>query len=288
MKVKFLIACIFAFGFVSLNAQTKKQELNITYVANDGYLISSAAKKVLIDALFTEGYGFFITPSKEIINSMLKAEKPFDNVNLCLLTHHHDDHLNPELLIDYLTQQKSVHLVTSKTSLDFIDQKKKIPALLKDRIHEITPPLFKSLSETGNGISVKSTALKHMARMKDGVDLNTGYFNTSFLVDMDGIKVFHAGDINLDSFQEYVKQNGEWDDKVDVAFLYFQNFENGETDLSYIIETLYPKYIVVMHLPPSYMAEWTPKIEKLRTKFPNFLLFTKEGETQTLSIDTSN
>ena len=101
---------------------------------------------------------------------------------------------------------------------------------------------------------------------------------------MDGIKIFHSGDIKIDAFNEYLSKNNKWTDPVDVAFLYFELLESGSSDLDYVIAALHPKHIVVMHVPPSKIEELSPKIEQLRTKFPNIIFLKNSMDSQTISI----
>jgi hypothetical protein len=43
-----------------------------------------------------------------------------------------------------------------------------------------------------------------------------------------------------------------------------------------------------MHVPPSKLEEWTTKIEQLKTKFANIILFKNPMDSQTISIAGSN
>jgi L-ascorbate metabolism protein UlaG (beta-lactamase superfamily) len=265
--------------------QSGSKELHITYIANEGFLLSTSNKKVIVDALFKEGYGFFLTPPKSLIDSIENAMPPFDNINLYLLTHHHADHCDPVLLTNFLAKRKNIPLVCSKPSLDFINSKVDISDSVKDQIVEETPPMNQSISTVVNGIPIKIFSLKHLSYYKNGVDIDSGMFNISFLFDMDDIKIFHSGDIMKNALQGYIEQNKKWTDSIDVAFLYFELLDSSESDPDYVIKMLNPKYIVLMHIPPSFIEAWAKKIEQLKIKYPNIIFFVNPMDSQTISFE---
>ena len=97
MRLKILLIILISIclsGTCSLSELNEKQsnenkawQLKVTYIANEGFLISSANKKVLIDALFGSGYSHYLTPSEEIHKKMVNAQPPFNDVDLVLVIH---------------------------------------------------------------------------------------------------------------------------------------------------------------------------------------------------------
>jgi len=260
------------------------RNLQITYISNEGFLLKSSTKKVLIDALYSDGYGLFSVPPKEVTNDIMEAKVPFDNINLFLLTHYHKDHCDPVLIKEYLTKHKNIPFVASKPSIVFIDGNCFGFVLLKKQYTELTPEIDQSISQSINNIPVKAFGLRHLSFYIDSINVEENMFNLSYLIDINGIKIFHSGDIKIDALQEYLSKNNKWIDTVDVAFLYFELFESGSSDLDYVLATLHPKHIVVMHVPPSKIEELSPKIEQLKTKFPNIIFFKNSMDSQTISI----
>lgn len=75
-------------GATPANAAT----IEITYIANEGVLISSGDKQVLLDGLHREygpEYAFLPPAQREKIET---AQAPFDEIDLILLSHLHLDH----------------------------------------------------------------------------------------------------------------------------------------------------------------------------------------------------
>src|SRR4051794_8724048 len=94
-------ALILIFFAEHLFAQTADKNLHVTYIANEGFMLQTKNKKILIDALFTNGYGAFPTPSQSTLKKIVNADPPFDQVAAYLLTHYHGDHADSKLIRAY-------------------------------------------------------------------------------------------------------------------------------------------------------------------------------------------
>jgi L-ascorbate metabolism protein UlaG (beta-lactamase superfamily) len=285
MKKNITLIFIFTLSCFSIIAQSGKKELQVTYIANEGFMLKSLHHKVLIDALFSDGYGYFACPSNEAIKQILSTTAPFDSVDLCFLTHYHKDHSDSELMCEYLSKHPSIKLVTTRPSLVFIDGEQFGFIKLKKQFCEITPETNKSISQTINTIPVKVLGIKHMSFFQDGYDLEEYMVNVGFYINMDGIMIFHSGDTKMDNFKDYVSTNGSSEDPVDIAFVYYELLNDGKPDLEYLLKTLNPKYIVVMHVPPSQYEDWSKKVEQLKPVFQNIILFKDELEKQLIKFN---
>ena len=283
MRLLFLLAAagiiLSTFSF----AQTKK--LNVTLIANEGFLISSASKTVLIDALFSYGYNYFQIPDKNSIEDILNGKPPFDKINLNMITHGHGDHMDANLVDKFLQVRKDVPVICSGHTIDTL--KKYLGATFSPgkNVYEVTPALNNSIQKDIDGIPVEAIALQHLSNMKNGVDMNAGSNNISFLFDMDGIKVFHSGDIMKNAFESYFAEGKKWERKCDIAFLFYGLFANGEADLDYILKILNPKAIVVTHVPPRKYDEWLKKCDELRKVLPGIYLFKDQMESKSILME---
>ena len=65
----------------------------VTFVGNSGFLIAVGDKKVIINAFF-EGFPPGYTPPANVRDLLVKAQPPFDNVDLIPVTHAHGDHFS--------------------------------------------------------------------------------------------------------------------------------------------------------------------------------------------------
>ncbi|MDP4270594.1 MAG: MBL fold metallo-hydrolase [Bacteroidota bacterium] len=271
-------------GLSSVFSQTKTRDLHVTYIANDGFMLKTKHHKILIDALFTDGYGYFATPTKETLSQIMNAEAPFDSVNFCFLSHYHKDHSDSKLMNDYLSKFPSVKLITTKPSLVFIDGEQFRFVKLKKQFCELTPETNKSIKLTIDNVTVKALGLKHMPYIEDGIDIEQYMKNVGFYINMDGVGIFHSGDTKMEQFKDYMAKNGHWKEPVDVAFVYYELLNNGKADLDYLKKTINPRHIVVMHMPPSLYGEWSKKVEQLKQTFPEITLFKDALENKTIGL----
>jgi len=284
MKKLTRILALLIFSYSSTFAQIGPNDLRITYIANEGFLIETKEHKVLIDALFSDGYGLFSYPTKDVIDQIMNATPPFDNIDFCLLTHYHKDHSDSKLIKDYLQKYPKVKLITTRPSFVFIDGEQFGFIKLKKQFCEITPKINNSITQKVDGIPIKALGLKHLSFYQDSVDLEEYMFNVGFYIDLDGFKIFHTGDIKIENLKDYIDKKGQWTDPVDVAFIYYEMLNDGKSDLDYIRKTLNPKQIIIMHLPPSLYKEWSVKIDQLKQSFPNITLFNNSLEDKIINL----
>ena len=286
MKTSFIVIlfCLILCHFGSTYSQIPHSNLKITYLATEGFLIESATHKVLIDALFNDGLGYFAVPPQNVIADIMDFKVPFDSINLYLLTHYHMDHCDPKLIDEYLSKHPDIPFVASKPSIVFIDGTCFGFVGKKKHFRVITPEINQRNSDTINNIPVNVLGLKHLSYYVNGIDLEENMFNVSYLFNMDGIKIFHSGDADLDSVRDYLAKNSKWPDSTDVAFLNYFYYKSGEPDLDYITKTLHPKYIVLTHVTPSINQEWLVKVDLLKKRFPNILFFMSSMDSLSVKI----
>ena len=72
-----------------------QEGVTVTFLANEGVLLSAGNRKVLIDALFQEYRPMYALPPDSTRRALQAARPPFDGVDLILATHHHGDHYQP-------------------------------------------------------------------------------------------------------------------------------------------------------------------------------------------------
>ena len=70
--------------------------VEVTYLANEGFLIRAGEQAVLIDAFVAEPYSLYRALTPEMRRQLEAAEGPFAGVDLALTSHHHRDHWQVE------------------------------------------------------------------------------------------------------------------------------------------------------------------------------------------------
>lgn len=272
---KFLMdngASVFNSGIIELEgAANKKSEIKVTYIANMGFMVSSASKTVLIDALFDEGFGSYALPSKQIVKKINQLDKPFNSVDLMLVTHDNGDHFSTSMMAEYLTKNKKAKVVCNKSVSSKLKENKNTK-VDSSRIVGITPELYKSVDTKVNGIEIKVLRLRH-----SGGDGRTE--NIAFLFDLDGMKVLHVGDASgkvwkgtvVNGIEEY-DAVGIKNMQIDVAILNRGSLWGIDAPGIEIIEKyIKPKHIILGHFSIGNKDgedEVIQTIEKLKDSLP--------------------
>ena len=155
---------------------------------------------------FPMGMAYFMSLLKRITREIIDMVAPFDYINLLFLTHYHKDHCDPLLISEYLSKHKNIPFVTNHPSLVFIDGSCFGFVLLKKEFYDLTPEINQTLSKSINDVPVKAFGLKHLSFYKDGIDMEENMYNESFLFEIDGIKIFHSGDIKKMLFRTILQK----------------------------------------------------------------------------------
>ena len=95
------------------SGQAVPQTVEVTYLANEGFLIQSGNKKILIDALFRGELAPYAGIPGEWREKLETAKAPFDAVDLVLVSHVHSDHFDAASVARHLAHNPHAILVSS-------------------------------------------------------------------------------------------------------------------------------------------------------------------------------
>lgn len=236
--------------------------VEITYIANEGVLISSGGKQVLIDGLHREydrDYAFLPTAEREKIET---AKAPFDAIDLILVSHMHLDHFHPESVGLHLQHNSKALLVSSQQVIDEVEKNSKNYQAIKTRVTGATPPWKEKVAMKVAGIDFEILSLRH------GTGRHATIQNLGHIVKLGGKKLLHVGDAdtaveNFDKFR--LDEEG-----IDIAFIPFW-FLLGREGQTIVREHIKPKQIIAVHISP---ADGEQVSGQIRQAFPNAIAFT--------------
>lgn len=236
--------------------------LEIVYIANEGVLISSGDKQVLIDGLHREygrDYAFLPDAQREKIET---AKSPFDQIDLVLVSHMHLDHFHPESVGLYLQHNPNALLVTSEQVVNEVEKNFKNFQAIKPRITATTPPPKEKVAMNLAGIDFEILRLSH------GTGRHAAIQNLGHVIKLGGKKLLHVGDADT-AIENFEKFNLD-EEGIDIAFipLWYLLYPEGQT---IVREHIKPKQIIAVHISPS---EGTGASEKIKRVFPNAVAFT--------------
>jgi L-ascorbate metabolism protein UlaG (beta-lactamase superfamily) len=239
----------------------RRQPLEVTYIANEGFMIAMGGTKVLIDALSRSEY--YASPSDSTVAKLMGGIPPYDSVDYVFVTHGHADHYNAEMMSRFLLRHPAVQFIASSrtcSTLTGSGMEGRRGAGVELRIGE-------HRTIRGEKAEVDVVRLTHGANP----DMN----NFGFLVRSNGYTILHVGDALLQPNEELLRAI-DWA-SCNVDLLFIEYFDHSSETRS-ILETLIkPKYVILMHIPEDDEEAVRNESEKVH---PRLVIFGKEGETR--------
>ena len=250
--------------------------LKVTFINNETFLLTLDSIKVLIDAPFASTV---IPTSGSTLQKIRMATSPFDNIDLICITHDHDDHYSRNDLGVHLENDSDTKVICPNAVANQMKSYANYDQI-KDRILQINPAFNSKDSVEVDGIPVKILGFRHAMPEFYTMD------HECFLIDINGIKIFHSGDswgTYIDELEAFQLQN----DSIDIAFLMVEYFWEGAgkaplEGLEKVLNYLSPKNIVIMHNEPGYLNGGQQIIDAVENDFPNIYLFKNELEEKVL------
>ncbi|MDP3150645.1 MAG: MBL fold metallo-hydrolase [Ignavibacteria bacterium] len=291
-KITVLIVMLIAIQICySNNNENKVRNVEVAYIANEGFLIKVGDKKILIDALFGDkDYGFCDIPNEETMNSILKNEKYFKNIDLIATTHAHVDHFYAPFAIEHLINNTKGQSISCKQTIDALKKQENYEKV-KNNLVEITPDYTTYIDTTINGIGVRVYRLAHGPYYTDDpvtgekINRHQNVQNVGFLFNIDGVKIFHSGDSNEDGIAEY--EHFRLDkENIDIAFL-GRGFiwESNCKGIDLVKNYINAKHIVLMHIHRDEYNEYNEVATQLKNEFASIKIFKNEMETKNYVLD---
>lgn len=239
-----------------------------TYIANSGVLVQVGNTKILIDAFFTDGKGRFMTPESSLLDAMVAERPPYNNLALALATHAHPDHFSPQQIGKLLFTNKKLNCLTTPQVVDSIEAVMDNFESIHDRT--LTFPISRTWKTYNQeSLGVKAAYARHAGKA------NAKIQDLIFLVNINGKKVLHLGDADMDP-DRFDELNLNFED-IDIAFVpfwYMTSFYGAEI----LRQHIPAKKIVAVHIPENYSQASLDKIKKF---VPDAVLFETAGQSVT-------
>ena len=244
------------------------REVELTYLANEGFLVRAGEHEVLIDAFVAEPYSIYAALPAEMHAAMMAGEPPFHAVDLALTSHVHRDHFQPPCAAEFLSSHEETIFLSTPDVLEEL-RAELAGDVAMDRARALLPEPGRSLRFDENGLSVEVLRLPH------GVTDN-GVQNLGLIVDLGGTRLLHVGDsdVRAEDFLAYdLPRRG-----IDVAFLPYWCLLDEES-VRLARERTGARHLVAVHVPPRELAEQKARLARLAE---DLLLFERAGEQRTL------
>ena len=244
--------------------QMNANEVRVTFVGNAGFLITVNDKKILIDALFSGFPGDYILP-REIQDKLALGLPPFDNIDLVLATHSHGDHFDASLVRRFLSNNPAAVFASTPQATALLND-------FSDRVIALAPTKNKTAPAVIRGVQVQAVYLSHGAPPEGKAEI----LNFAYLATIDGVTLFHSGDIDISQFSyDEFRALRLPEKKIHLAFM--QHFYLGDVpaEQKFIREGIAARHIFPMHyrytVPPM-------DPESVLRNYPDAILFKAELE----------
>ena len=261
-------------------ATPERAPLQVTYVANEGFLLTLPQEdlpgrtainenKVLIDALFREGVAPYQTVPRGRRDEVETARPPFDAAKLVLVSHSHADHLDAAAVARYLVHNFRAVLISSPQVCDAVAKELNDEVIVRNRVRRILPAGDQPMTATVDSISVQAYRVSH------GTGRHAEIQNLGHLVTLGGWKILHIGDSDADEAE--LRSFGWAKETIDVAFIPFWYLTDKKSSEA-IKRHVRARIIVAMHIPPEELERRTAEVRAL---FPDAVIFSHPLETMT-------
>ncbi|MFC2161028.1 ankyrin repeat domain-containing protein [Acidobacteriota bacterium] len=238
--------------------KTIKEQMEIYYIGNEGFLISYGSKKVLIDAIHKHPWYLF-TP-EDVLKKMMDSQPPFENIDLLLVTHSHGDHFDPHLTARFLSHNPGTILVSDPRVIE------RLKSVMKEDFRKISKQVKnidlnfgEAAGLNAHGIQLKALGLSHGY---------PDYLNLGFIINFNGITLFHPGDMHTEPSKEYLKALNIENEGIDIVF-------RAPVLDSPLWKDNKPQYYIAMHIRPEQMESSSKEILK---ENPDAIIFTETME----------
>jgi L-ascorbate metabolism protein UlaG (beta-lactamase superfamily) len=227
--------------------------LDIEYLANEGVLLTSGDRRVVVDGLFGDGpFGYHSVPPARR-DSLERGIGSFEGIDLVLVTHRHGDHFDPRAVGRHLVSNRSAILVAAPQVVDSLRSGFGLYGEVRDRIRAVLPDMGQSESVRAGGIRLQVLRLLHTSPRNATVE------NLGFIIEMGSRRVLHVGDAvlsseNFDPFR--LDTLG-----IDVGLLPFWYLVEVR-DRALVQEKIAPTCVVAVHVGREGGEGWERRIKR--------------------------
>ncbi len=246
----------------SPGAIIRPEPLVLTYVANEGVLLTSGETKILVDALFDRPNPEYRAPSAETLDKMMKGIAPFDGVDLVLVTHDHPDHFDAALAAHYLAEVPGPILVAPTDAVREMRNVAADWAKIEPRVKALDMKVGEKAALEPNEIPVMALRTLHSGNREAPM-------NIMYVFAVNGWRVFHEGD-SPGNCAEY-RAFGLGGAPIDLALVHFW-FPLEPDCARFLQEIIQPDHIALMHLPIRQESTAPDKIEQVRDSYQDLFL----------------
>jgi L-ascorbate metabolism protein UlaG (beta-lactamase superfamily) len=248
------------------------------YIANMGAMIERGQTKILFDPLFRNSYGKYDRVPAKVEDALLAGIEPWDSIDAVFISHHHEDHFDPAVILKLLNAQQAIELFGPEQAVAAVRALVVDPedSVLK-RVHGLSLEEYEAATEIEFGpLFIEAVRIPHAG----WPSFHENVENLVFRVTLDSeTTVMHFGDAGaLDEHFEI--DPGHWQKRQTHFAMppyWFFYSEEGRQILQDRVGALHS---IGMHVPTKVPDDPASRSEELQ----GVDLFTRPGETRTIAV----
>jgi len=228
-------------------APLKAGEVELVYLANEGFLVRSRERAFVIDAFLKEPLGAYAALSPALHSKLAAGAAPFDAIDLALVSHSHADHFQAGSALAFMKSSPGTELATSPQVLAGLESRlgqDEAAQAVRARLHSRLPQTGQTVSFEHKGIEVSFLRLPHAGNRPT-------IQNLGHLIQFEDLTILHVGDAegSLAVFAPY----GLADVHIDVALLPYW-FWQSAAGQDLVATELAAETLIAIHIPPREVA----------------------------------
>jgi len=215
----------------ALPTPPEAQPAEVTYLGNEGIMVSDGKTKLLFDPLYPRGFGVYQMVPDDMLAAIMAGTPPFDNVDAIFFSHMHPDHFSVEDAITYLETHPETQLYAPEQAIEWMREETDPESVIFTQVTGIELERLETpVTISFDGIDIDAVRIPH-AGWPGRADISNLVFRVTL---RDGATVMHMGDADVDD-EHYAPHADHWTDKrTDTAFppYWFFQTEDGNTILT--------------------------------------------------------
>ncbi len=245
----------------------KRKPLQVTYLANSGFLVEAGETSFVIDAFLEKPYSAYVGLPHETAQDLEEGKGIFEDLDLALVSHVHRDHFQADFACRALEGTDAM-LATSQQVLDTLHE-----LCAPTRVQELHPKLGDTVSFEYEGIAVDAFRMAH------GGDRRGKIQNLGQVIELEGWRVLHLGD--ADTAASVWAPHDIASRKIDVAFVPYW-FWSSKEGRKIIEQRIHARHLIAVHVPRDEVVDVRDKLKALEGGTPGrIMVFEKGTDTHT-------
>jgi len=253
-----------------------RASVEITYVGNEGFMITGGEHRIIIDAVQRNPWGYPST-GERAFSMMCKNRSPFNNIDVSIASHAHADHMLAGMTAELLGSNTRIVFVSSPEACDSVKSVAgNAYSGFEQRVISVDPEWDEVVEIEAGGVELGFFGVNHAGPEQEP------YKTLATIVDLGGVRLAHLADQTAETNVEYYQAVDLKGRGVDIVFAdrFFLADSIGQHIMRELID---PQYVILMHLRDE---EIEAAVAELKPLYPRLVVFREQFEKKIFAVST--